>query len=205
MPTQDWKCVRGTGLQDACTHAQVSRVLLPKQAHSRRACGNAQTGLRLTDEAEVTANAEGSKPEAEGGRRWVHHQWTTCLRCACTCPRARPAAIPRTEDGGYCWKQTDLRENSSAALWPCNLWRVLNFSLEFLVCNQRIRVRITRINKQHLTHTWRGLGTVIPHQAQAKPENVKICLHNHTTSGRSLWVSTTLSLTASQAGHTSGH
>lgn len=74
MPTQDWKCVRGTGLQDACTHAQVSRVLLPKQAHSRRACGNAQTGLRLTDEAEVTANAEGSKPEAEGGRRWVHHQ-----------------------------------------------------------------------------------------------------------------------------------
>ena len=74
MPAQDSKCVRGTGLQDTCTHAQASRVLLPKPAHGQRACGNAQTGLRLTDEAEVTANAECAKPEAEGGRRWVHHQ-----------------------------------------------------------------------------------------------------------------------------------
>ena len=116
MPMQDWisylnaqwmnmtdtwsKCVCGTGLQGRCTHAQGSRVLLLKPAHGQRGCGNAQTGLWSTDEAEVTANPEGSKPEAEGGRDWVHHHWTICMRCGCTCPRARPAAIPRTQRSG---------------------------------------------------------------------------------------------------------
>lgn len=120
----------------------MSRVLLLRPAHCRRGCGNAQTALSLADEAEATANSEGSEPEVEGGRRWFTIPeppgWDVHVPAM-----ARPGVIPRTEDGGYFWRQTDLRENSSSALWPCNLWRVLNFSLDFLACNKRVRVRIT--------------------------------------------------------------
>lgn len=136
------KCVRGRGPQGTCTRAQVSRVLLPRPAHCPRGCGNAQTALSLADEAEATANSEGSEPEVGGGRRWV----TTPEPPGCdghVPAHSETRCDPQDRGRGYFWRQTDLRENSSSALWPCNLWRVLNFSLDFLACNKRVRVRIT--------------------------------------------------------------
>lgn len=91
-----------------------------------------RTALSLADEAEATANSEGSEPEVGGGRRWVTRLLNRLDATGMCLPTARPGAIPRTEDGVTSGgRQTQAL--LSSALWLCNLWRVLNFSLDFLM------------------------------------------------------------------------